>query len=265
MTSTWLDDYESEAYDDSDSDYDSEAYDDSEDARADARRRARARRIALARRRMAVARTGRPTTPARPVTPTQAVSAIRHLDLEAKVTEDSLRRALDQSNSRARRATYVTVTSTAVEQALDSFGGDLAKHDYVRAGLRFAPLLLLAPERRRKGIEGWALDPRVLGAAGIVGVVAAGRFHDKGTGVGRIVVSNAGISLATGANGKFTAVVLDKDGNSLPGQPVYGPTNDTSVLDVGADGSFTAHREGPVTVLVRYGDHLQDVTVHVRK
>jgi hypothetical protein len=259
MTTTWLEDYESEAFDDS------EAYDDSEDARSDARRRARARQIALERRRAAATRAGRPPVPPRPVTPTQAVSAIRNLDLEAKVTEDSLRRALERSNSRARRATYVTVASTTIEQALDSFGGDLAKHDFVRAGLRFAPLLLLAPERRRKGIEGWALDPRVLGAAGVVGVLAASRFHRKGAAVGRIVVKNSGISMATGATGGLTAVVLDKDGNTLTGNPVFGPTTDSSVIDVQGDGNYTAYREGSATVLVRYGDYLQDVPINVRK
>ena len=273
MTSTWLDDYESEAfddseaYDDSEGEYDSEAYDDSESARSDAGRRARARRIALARRRMAVARSRRvpSPTPPRRVTPTQAVSAIRNLDLQTKVTEDSLRSALERSNSRARRNMYVIVASTAVEQALDSFSTDLVTHDFVRAGARFAPLLLLAPERRRKGLEGWALDPRVLGAAGIVGVVAAGRFAHKGAGVGRIVVSNASISLGAGATGKFTATVLDKDGAPLTVPLVYGPTTDSSVLTVDSDGNFTALREGGVKVLVRSGGYFQDVDVYVRK
>src|SRR3954471_17047344 len=101
MTSTWLDDYQSEAFDDSegyddrDDEYDSEAFDDSESAGSDAQRRAKARR-ALARRRMAGARSRRvpSPSPSRRVTPTQAVSAIRNLDLQTKVTEDSLRSAL---------------------------------------------------------------------------------------------------------------------------------------------------------------------------
>jgi hypothetical protein len=272
MTSTWPDDYESEAFDDSEvyedseGEYDSEAYY-SSDPRSDAMRRARARRIVLARRRMALARAGRvpSPTPPRRVTPTQAVSAIRNLDLQTKVTEDSLRSALERSNSRARRNMYVTVASTAVDQALDSFSTDLVKHDFVRAGARFAPLLLLAPERRRKGLEGWALDPRVLGAAGMVGIVAAGRFHHRSAGVGRIVVSNASISLSAVANGKFAPVVVDKDGATVSVPVVFGPTTDSAVLTVDADGNYTALRKGRAQVLVRAGDFFQDVDVRVRK
>ena len=214
MSEAWIEDFESDAWDEGEGDYAGEAGYDSEDARSDAIRRARARRIALARRRMAASsRARRPSTAVTaPTTPRQTVAAIRSLDLETKVGEDSLRRALERSNRRATRATYATIASVAVDQAFDSFEEEFDGHDFVRAGMRIAPLLLLSPERRRPGLEGFVLDPRVIGGAAVVGIVAADKLRNRDDSRGPGHHPAAHRRPAASATGTFSGTVLTKRG-----------------------------------------------------
>ena len=141
MSETWLDaeDYEhigEGAYDSEDTGegiYDSEdaGEDFGEESRSGRRQRERQRQIMLARQRQAQLRrlrrppspTRRPVGVARPSRPT--ITAIRALDLETRVGLDSLRRAVEESNRRANRATWAAVASTAVNQGLESFATNL--------------------------------------------------------------------------------------------------------------------------------------------
>ncbi|GAA0713157.1 hypothetical protein Drose_15660 [Dactylosporangium roseum] len=226
-----LNGYESE-------DFDQEAEDfDSDETRTEAERRRRARQIAAARRRMAQGRP-RPLTPTaagRPPTPRETVAAIRNLDLETKVGEDSLRRALDQANRRASRATYVAVGSVAVDQALDTFRADLESHDILRAALRFAPLLLLSPQRTRPGLEGYLLDPRVLGGAAVAGIAAVGAFRKRGTAVDHIKINQP--KLAGGQRGKFLGLAFDGKGREVAAT-IRWRSSTPQFLEVQDDGSF---------------------------
>lgn len=251
-------DYEAEDYE---AGYDGEG-EDFEDARSDALRRqraARARRIRAARqqmlrergRRMVGPGGVRPAVPARPApTPRQTVEAIRNLDLETKVGEDSLRTAIARANRRAAWATRATVAGVAIDQAFDTFESDLAGHDFVRAGLRFAPLLLLSPERRRPGVEGVLLDPRFIGAAAVAGLLVIGEFRDRDDEVASIEIDrgdlNSGIK-----TGQLFAVAANKKGADT-GQQITWDSPDQSVFQLQRDGQFTI--PNPVT---------QDTTVRV--
>ncbi len=265
MSEAWIEDFESDAWDEGEGDYAGEAGYDSEDARSDAIRRARARRIALARRRMAAtSRARRPSTAVTaPTTPRQTVAAIRSLDLETKVGEDSLRRALERSNRRATRATYATIASVAVDQAFDSFQEDFDGHDFVRAGLRIAPLLLLSPERRRPGLEGFVLDPRVIGGAAVVGIVAADKLRNRDDGVGTLTIQPRIISLAS-ATGTFSGTVLTKRGTTKAVTLSFDSADPTVLtVDNKDTGQFTAKKAQSTKVLVT-GDGISefvDVTV----
>ncbi len=256
MTTTLIDDYEAEAdYDREAEDYETEDYDseseDFEDARSNAARRqrtARARRIRAAQMRAAQARTrrpSRPTMPPAPTTPRQTVAAIRHLDLEHKVGEDSLRSAIERANRRAARATYATVASVAIDQAFDTFEADLKGHDIVRAGLRAAPLLLLSPQRQRPGIEGVLLDPRYMGAAIVAGLVTVGHFRDRGDDVERIDVAQEDLDSGT-TNGQLFAVAVNKKGADTGQDVTWAAAPGQSVLQLlDRDGHFTIPK--PVT------------------
>jgi hypothetical protein len=246
--STMIDDYGSEA------DYDSEAdaYDadfegegegeDSEDARSDALRRrrlARARRLRDARVRMAreqARRQVRPSPPPSPPTPRKTVEAIRNLDLETKVGEDSLRLAIERANRRATRATYATVASVAIDQAFDTFDKDLVGHEFVRGGLRLTPLLLLAPQRRRPGIEGVVLDPRFIGAAAVAGLLAVDRLRDRDDGVDAIKLQPELDSNLP--PGQLLAFAVNKKGANTGEVVTFTPVNQAG-FQLDANGNFT--------------------------
>lgn len=240
--------FESEAWDEGA--FDSDAYD-SEDARSDAIRRARARRIALARRRMAPVGVRRPSTAVTSTaTPRQTVAAIRNLDLRTKVGEDSLRVALERSNRRATRATYATIASVAVDQAFDSFEDEFEDHDFVRAGLRLAPLLLLSPQRRRPGLEGFVLDPRVMAGAAVVGIVAANKLRDRDDSVDRVVVEPLIVSLAGTPSGSFSGKAFTRSGAEVDVKFTFDSADPATLMVDKNTGTFTAKKAGPTKVLV---------------
>lgn len=250
-----IDDYESEA------DYDSEAEDyeadyeanddgDGEDARSDAIRR---RRVARARRlqnqrRMSQVRAQTPATVAtRPAPPTarQTVTAIRNLDLETKVGQDSLRAKIERANRRAARANYATVASVAIAQALDTFESDLASHNIVRAGLRAAPLLALSQERRRPGARGVLLDHRLLGGAAVASILAIDHFRNHRDRVHDIEIDTRAIDSSIG-NGVLLAVAVDKNGNDTGVDVTWSPTND-GTFDLSKDGTFNVRQVASAT------------------
>ena len=256
MTISAFDDYEAEDYDSESEDYDSEAEDyDSEDARSDrARRRQAALRVARQRRTRSQPRPRRAATAPSRVAPTarQTVAAIRNLDLENKVGEDSLRQSIERANTRARRATYAAVASVALDQALDTFGDDLKDHDFVRAALRLGPLLLLTPQHTRRGLEGYLLDPRVLGGAAIAGVVAVGAFRNRDTDVANIEFSPPALT-AIGQQGRFAAFAVDSKGRDVS-TPIKWASDNAAVLSLSEQGDFVVQAVGVVRVTAEAGN-----------
>jgi hypothetical protein len=245
-----------------------------EESRSERYRRERQRRIRLERQRQAQLRRQRRPAPRRAAppqrlprpagpSPRQAITAVRSLDLETKVEQDSLRRALEESNRRATRATYAALASVAVDQGLDSFGTDLDNHPYVRAGARFAPLLLLSPEKKKSGFEGFVADPRLWGFVAISGIAVIGKFRSAGQGVHTINIFNPGpITLGApedaAVTGTLTAVVLDKSGNVLPPAqyPItwasQSPDNALTVTNP-STGAYTAGAPGTALVTAQAG------------
>jgi hypothetical protein len=227
MSETWVDAISTEDYEDiGEGVYDSEdigegTYDSDdagedlgEESRATRRRRERQRQIMLARQRQAQLRRQRQPSPGRrPAAGRQTITAIRSLDLETKVGQDSLRRALAESNRRASRATWAAVASAAVDQGLSTFDNDLQSHPYVAAGARFAPLLFLSPEKKRAGFEGIVTDPRVVGGAAILGIALIGSWRNRSAGVSKIMISHS-TPLASG--GSLSALAVDHSGAPLP-------------------------------------------------
>jgi hypothetical protein len=220
-----------------------------EESRSDRSRRERQRRIMLERRRQAQMRqrralpAQRPSSAQRPVrapgpSPRQTITAIRSLDLETKVDLDSLRRKLEESSRRAKRATWAAVASAAVDQGLSSFGDDFKNHQYVAAGARFAPLLFLSPEKKKGGVEGFATDPRVIGGAAILGIALLGNFRNKSHEVSTVTIVPPGRITKAGI---LTADALDRNGNTVPNTSIAWTSSDPSVLTFPdtSSGAFT--------------------------
>jgi hypothetical protein len=236
-----------------------------EDARSD--RRARQRQILLARRQAELRRRPRPPAPgpqrvARAPSPGPTVTAaIRNLDLEAKVAQDSLRRALKQANDRADRANLATVAGTAVSQIFDSFPNDLAGHDIVKAGIRAAPLLLLSPAQKRSGFAAFAWDPRIIGGALIAVIVGAGKFRSTPRGVHDIKISVPGPPL--GGSGNLRAVAVDRNGNVVADTITWTSRNPEILTVDTSTGAFKPISVGTALVTAAAGGFTSSVFVPV--
>jgi hypothetical protein len=259
--------YDSEAY--GEGAYDSEAYGEAygdasgegfgEESRADRRRRERQRRILQERQRQRQAQMRLPRRapsqprPARPAgpSPRQTIAAVRDLDLDTKVGLDSLRRALEESNRRAARATWAAVASTAVDQGLASFDTDAQNHPYVAAGVRFAPLLFLSPEKKRGGVEGIVTDPRVIGGAAILGIALFGNYHKKEQGANTVTIADPGTITPSGY-GTLNAAAFDHSGAPLTPQPTFTWTSNSSYLTFSGTtpGAYTTTADAQGNVLV---------------
>lgn len=260
-------DYESEDdYDSESDDYEANYDDDGEDVRSDAirrRRLARARRLRDQQRRAQTAVTVAPR-PA-PSTARQTVAAIRNLDLQTKVGQDSLRSAIERSKRRAARANHVSIASVAIAQVLDTFESDLAGHNIVRAGLRAAPLLALPPERRRPGIEGVLLDHRVIAGAAVAGILAVDRFRKHGDHVDNIVVDRLDVDSNAGS-GTLFAVAVNNRGNDT-GADVTWSSPGAAGFELSKDGTFKVKKvtsDTPVKVTATAGTTSRTMFIHLK-
>jgi hypothetical protein len=254
MSEATYDTLESDTYDSAESPYESETTyesdsDSASDYAEDARRRNRQRRIVDARRSRGQMRAPQPPPQPRPVTvPGRAVrtvrAEVRPLDLDTRAMINSLHRRLDAASRAAARNAWASEASVAASQILDSFDTGLGEHDWARAVIRGAPTLLLAPgERRRPGLEGVLLDPRVAGGALLAAIWAVGRFTNVSKGVDSVSVSVQSVgplSLAADGNttAQVTAIALDRAGNQV--------TNATFGYETGDNTTIKVEPNGPV-------------------
>ena len=107
------------------------------------------------------------------------------------------------------------------------------------------------------------MDPRVLGAAGIAGVLAAGHFRNRSAGVDQIIVSRT-ISKG-GGPGQLTALVLGKNGARLTDVPSWAPIG-PDPLALTPTGGYSVKKVKigqTVDVLVSAGGHAEAKTLEV--
>jgi hypothetical protein len=256
--------YESEAYEGEGEAYEGEAYEGEagyeaygEESRAQRDRRNRQRQIMLARqqqlqrqRRSATVRSAPRPAPATVTAATRpapaTLNAIRAVDLDAKVAQDSLRRQLEKARRNAQWSTYSAIATGAVSQALDTFEGNLADHPFVRAGLRLAPQALLPATSQRKGIEAVLLHPAFLATAAAGGILLAGRLANTDKTARAIDIIGPD-SVDAGTSSTFLAEVTDSAGRIVTNLPLTWTSSDNSTLsfpDPGR-GAFTTTTTGP--------------------
>jgi hypothetical protein len=212
MSSMFPEDLDTEyedAYDDAERYDDSEAYDDSESAASRARRR-RAR--ALAARRRAAAR--RPSTlPASrlPATapPRAVVSAVKELDLQSQVQQDTLRSALAAQNKKFERLGLLNAATLLIGEGLRAFG--TPDNNVLRVLIQTSPLLLTPPGQSRPGFEGLIRHPALYGGVGALGLAFIADQRQRGSSVQTINVLGP-TQLTVGKEDVFVADVLDARG-----------------------------------------------------
>jgi hypothetical protein len=233
-----------------------ESEDYGEESPAERRRRAQRRRVALRRQQeLARARASQRAgvVPVRP----SASAAIRTLDLETKVQDDRLRSTNAALNSRMNRSEYAAVVGAATNQFIESF--QEPQNPYVRAGLRFAPLLLLSPQKRGAGLGAFVADPRVLGVAAVAAITFAGAHRDRVFGPANINILSAD-TLAANDNDRFVADVVDHSGKVLT-HSVTWASDDPNVATIDpATGMVTAVHAGTAYISASF----DGIVGHVR-
>src|SRR5262249_26917712 len=133
--------------------------------------------------------------------------------------------------------------------------------------IRAAPTLLLAPgEQRKRGLEGWVTDPRVLGSGLIATIWAFGHFRTQFKGVHEIQVSNAGpISVtAASSSGQISAFAVDRNGNTVSDVSIEWKSSNTNALTIDNDGKYQrGTATGDVLITVSAGGKSKTIFVNV--
>jgi hypothetical protein len=231
-----------------------------EDPRSRAYRRAQQQQqIMLARRRQMQMRApqtswaGQPSPGARPNQAT--ISALRQVDLDAKVAQDSLSRKVDRANLRASRATYSALATAAVSQVLDTYEQNLKDHALVRAAARVAPLAILPPDQTRRGVDAVLLHPAVIGSALIGAIFLIGKTTTTAQDVHDIRVAVPDV-VQVGDRGTLVAIPVARNGRTVSDAPVTWDSRDDTILRFTdkAAGKFEAVGAGLVAVTATSGN-----------
>nr|WP_246401444.1 Ig-like domain-containing protein [Jiangella mangrovi] len=140
------------------------------------------------------------------------------------------------------RSEYAAVAGLAVSQFVDTF--DQPQNAYARAALRFAPLLLLTPQRRGRGLESFVADPRVIGGAAILGITVLGEQRNRAS-----IDVAAPSQLAAKSSVQLNAQVISPRGDVVSGRAVQWTTSDPNIATVDATGKVTGVNAGAVFLI----------------
>jgi uncharacterized protein YjdB len=238
MTSLWLDD-EAEA-DGLCGDDDIECEEDFQ-LEFDAAQALCQRAFDRAREKVLARRAARPSAPTAPSTQRATAAALRKLDIEAKVRQDSFRRAFAAQGRRMILSEYSAVAGAAVNQFIESF--DAPESPYARAALRFSPFLLMSPQQR-----GFA-DPRLIGAAAIAGIVIIGESRTQSRQPHDIKIFAPTTTIILGDSVNFVADVVDSRNAVLPGERVAWQSSNPTVAKIDpATGAVTTTSPNTVRI-----------------
>jgi hypothetical protein len=161
---------------------------------------------------------GRHRRPRRPQTPSRA-------------RRGGLRSVIAQQGKRMNLQEYSAVAGAAVNQFIESF--DAPQDPYARAALRFSPFLLMSPQPRGRGFEGFVKDPRVVGAALVAGIVVAGVNRNEARSARDIKIT-APTFVFRGQPARLLADVVDARGVSLPNEAVSWTSSDPTLAAIDA-------------------------------
>jgi uncharacterized protein YjdB len=257
MSTDFVEDLEYEdAYDDAEP-YDSEAYDDSESAASRARRR-RAKALAAARRRAAASRRGRALPATAP--PRAVVGAVKDLDLQAQVQQDTLRSVIAEQNKNLVRANLAAVGTALVPEIFRTFG--TPDNTLVRVGIQAIPLALLPHGRSRGGIEGVLKMPVVWGGLSLVGLGIIGDQRTRNSSVQTVNVLGP-TQLTVGKPDVFVADILDARGRPSSVTPTWQSDNTAVAAIDKTTGRVTAASPGVAIITATAGDVARRVRLEV--
>jgi len=235
---------------------DSEAYDDAESAASRARRR-RARALAATRRRAAAARANAlPATAA----PRAVVSAVKELDLETKVQQDTLRSAIATQNKKLYRSNLAAAGVVLVNEGLRTFGEP--DNTFVRAAIQASPLWLLPSSSTSGGVEGVLKSAGFIGTVGALGLAFVGDRRKNSSSVQTVNVLGPA-QLTTGKVDVFLADVFDGRGKASKTAPTWQSDRpDVATIDA-ATGRVEAKADGIAIITAIADDVVRRVRLEV--
>jgi hypothetical protein len=228
------DDYGDSLYEGEDLDAELYGEDDSAESRASKRRAkaARARRVAALARRRKQAQQARSRMNTRGRAPAggrrpsasppegreieKAQQGIEKVELESQVQGDLFSRALNVHQRRLGRSEQAFAISKVLDE-LKLRMPDLIQDDAIRTAVGLAPLLVLAPERKGKGVESLIADPRVWSSLLIAGIAIFARNRPQSQVV---KMATGQINIPSETNEfLLTASVVDRNGLNILPQP----------------------------------------------
>jgi uncharacterized protein YjdB len=229
-----------DAYDDAEGYDDSEGYDDAESSASRLRRR---RALALAARRRAAAR--RASTLPATAPPRAVVSAVKELDLQSQVQQDTLRSVLAAQNRKQDLSNLATVGTLLIGEGFRAFGAP--DNTFLRVAIEASPLALLPLGQRRSGVEGVLRRPVVYGGAAALGLALIADQRKRSSQVHTINILGPS-QLTVGKEDAFIADVLDSRGR--PSTVAVTWTSDNSaVASIDATGHVRAGTSAGVAII----------------
>jgi hypothetical protein len=167
--------------------------------------------------------------------------------------------------TRIGRTEAALAATTVINQLSESFP-QITTNPFVRAGLPWAPMLLLAPEKRGSGVGSLLSDPRVWSLALVAGLAIAGQMQGGNREPSRVRIIRELPKLVAGNHQKVLAEATDDRGCAMPLQKITFSSSDPAVAEVDGDGLVKAVAPGTsmITATVDGRPHLTDVvTVRV--
>ncbi|GAA2219670.1 hypothetical protein GCM10009850_121160 [Nonomuraea monospora] len=242
-----------------------EEFDDEEQSRDSRARRRRAQALASARRRAAARRDRRlPATPASPpATPPQraVVNAVKELDLQTQVQQDTLQSAIAAQNRKFDRAALSTVATLLVSEGFRTFG--TPDNNLVRAGIQILPLVAFPTGEKRKGIGGVIRHPAFYGGLGVLALAFIDDQRKRNSAVQNVDVLGPS-RLTVGAVDLFVADVRDASGKVPANVTPAWESSNVAVAEINATtGQVTARSAGVTIISAKAGDIVRRVRLEV--
>ncbi|MEM7292039.1 MAG: Ig-like domain-containing protein [Pseudomonadota bacterium] len=182
---------------------------------------------------------------------------VQKVDIENKVVSSALSKKVAKVNDRVSGSEHAIALTKVIDEVKENFP-DLLENPIIKTALPLAPLLLLDPNKKGAGVEGFIKDPRAWGT-----ILAAGaafyksHMDDQGekeqsSGEPQeLVVSPNTLNLSAGAEVLLNVFARDGNGRRVMGREFEytGLNGATAVVD--AQGKVTARAAGITTIIVK--------------
>lgn len=153
--------------------------------------------------------------------------------------------------------------TTVVDQLQSSFPAVTA-NPFVKAGLPWAPLLLLKPAKRGSGVGAVVSDPRVWSAVAVAGLAITSEVMQRRRAATSVRITRFERQLNVGSKHKFLADAFDDGGKGVPGQNMTFASSKPAVAKVDATGVVKAVKRGKATITATMDGHSDMVTIRVK-